>query len=311
MYGFNCFPYANIIKKDGILMLKSMTGYGRCEHIIGSKQITAEIKSVNHRFSDYNIKVPRQYGFLEDKVRERASRDIARGKVDIYISIENCGESDKIVTVNKELASNYVSILSELSEEFGIDNDVTVSTIASFGDIFRSEIKRDDEEEIWSLTEGVLAEALDSFVAMRKREGGRIEEDLRARINYMKSLVERIDERSPQIVEEYKNRLYSKIKEILDGAELDDSRILTEVAIFADKVAVNEETVRLSSHYDEFFTIMDSNEPAGRKLDFLIQEINREVNTIGSKVSDLEATKIVVELKGEIEKLREQIQNIE
>lgn len=292
-------------------MLKSMTGYGRCERLIGSKKITAEIKSVNHRFSDYNIKVPRQYGFLEDKVRESASRYISRGKVDIYISIESCGESDKTVTVNKELASNYVTILREMAVEFGLKDDVSVSTIASFGDIFRSEIKRDDEDEIWSLTEGVLSDALESFVAMRKREGSRIESDLRARVQYMKELADNIDERSPQIVEEYKNRLYSKIKEVLGGAEPDDARVLTEVAIFADKVAVNEETVRLASHYDEFFSIMDSDEPAGRRLDFLVQEINREVNTIGSKASDLEVAKAVVTLKGEIEKLREQIQNIE
>lgn len=292
-------------------MLKSMTGYGRCERLIGSKKITAEIKSVNHRFSDYNIKVPRQYGFLEDKVRESASRYISRGKVDIYISIESCGESDKTVTVNKELASNYVTILREMAVEFGLKDDVSVSTIASFGDIFRSEIKRDDEDEIWSLTEGVLSDALESFVAMRKREGSRIESDLRARVQYMKELADSIDERSPQIVEEYKNRLYSKIKEVLGGAEPDDARVLTEVAIFADKVAVNEETVRLASHYDEFFSIMDSDEPAGRRLDFLVQEINREVNTIGSKASDLEVAKAVVTLKGEIEKLREQIQNIE
>ncbi len=292
-------------------MLKSMTGYGRCERIIGSKKITAEIKSVNHRFSDYNIKVPRQYGFLEDRIRQRASRDIARGKVDIYVSIENSGEADKVVTVNKELASNYIDILKELADTFELKNDVSVSTIASFGDIFRSEAKRDDEEELWALVEEVLAEAIDAFVAMRTREGGRIELDLRSRVEYMRALANDIDKRSPKIIEEYKSKLYSKIKEVLEDSEPDDTRVLTEVAIFADKVAVNEETVRLASHYDEFFAIMDSNEPAGRKLDFLIQEINREVNTIGSKASDLEVAKLVVTLKGEIEKLREQIQNIE
>ena len=292
-------------------MLKSMTGYGRSECIIGTKKITAELKSVNHRFSDYNIKVPRQYGFLEDRARQPVSESVARGKIDVYISLECCGEADKTVTVNKEVAGNYVEILRDLCETFSLKDDIAVSTIASFGDIFRAEPKRDDEEEIWAGVKEVLSDAVEAFIAMRAREGERIEKDLRARIEYMKSLAEEIDERSPMAVEEYKNKLYAKIKEVLDEREPDDARILTEVAIFADKVAVNEETVRLASHYEEFFAILDADEPAGRKLDFLIQEINREVNTIGSKASDIEIAKLVVTLKGEIEKLREQIQNIE
>ena len=292
-------------------MLISMTGYGRCERIIGTKKLTAELKSVNHRFSDYNIKVPRQHGFLEERVRKLISETVARGKIDVYINIESCGEADKTVTVNKELAGNYVEILRDLCKEYSLSDDISVSTLASFGDIFKAEPKRDDEEEIWSAVKEVLSEALYSFVAMRTREGERIGEDLRARVTYMKSLAEKIDELSPMAVEAYKNKLYQKIKEVIDDREPDDARILTEVAIFADKVAVNEETVRLSSHYDEFYSILDGDEPAGRKLDFLIQEINREVNTIGSKASDLEIAKIVVTLKGEIEKLREQIQNIE
>lgn len=292
-------------------MIKSMTGYGRCERIIGTKKITAELKSVNHRFSDYNIKVPRQYGFLEDRVRQFVSKEVARGKIDVYVSLESCGETDKTVTVNKELAGNYVEILRDLCETFSLKDDISVSTIASFTDIFRAEPKRDDEEEIWASVSEVLEDAVSSFIAMRAREGERIERDLRERVTYMKSLANEIDKLSPMAVEAYKAKLYQKIKEVIDEREPDDARILTEVAIFADKVAVNEETVRLASHYDEFFTILDSNEPAGRKLDFLIQEINREVNTIGSKASDLEIAKLVVTLKGEIEKLREQIQNIE
>lgn len=292
-------------------MIKSMTGYGRCERIIGTKKITAELKSVNHRFSDYNIKVPRQYGFLEDRVRQFISKEVARGKIDVYVSIESCGEADKTVTVNKELAGNYVEILRDLCETFLLKDDISVSTIASFTDIFRAEPKRDDEEEIWTAVSEVLTDAVSSFISMRSREGERIERDLRERVTYMKSLANEIDKLSPMAVQVYKAKLYQKIKEVIDEREPDDTRILTEVAIFADKVAVNEETVRLASHYDEFFTILDSNEPAGRKLDFLIQEINREVNTIGSKASDLEIAKLVVTLKGEIEKLREQIQNIE
>lgn len=292
-------------------MIKSMTGYGRCERIIGTKKITAELKSVNHRFSDYNIKVPRQYGFLEDRVRQLISKEVARGKIDVYVNLESCGEADKTVMVNKELAGNYVEILRDLCETFSLKDDISVSTIASFTDIFRAEPKRDDEEEIWTAVSEVLADAVSSFISMRAREGERIERDLRERVTYMKSLANEIDKLSPMAVEAYKAKLYQKIKEVIDEREPDDARILTEVAIFADKVAVNEETVRLASHYDEFFSILDSNEPAGRKLDFLIQEINREVNTIGSKASDLEIAKLVVTLKGEIEKLREQIQNIE
>ncbi len=292
-------------------MLKSMTGYGRAEAIAGTKKITAEIKSVNHRFSDYNIKVPRQYGFLEDRVRHQISESVSRGKIDVYVSVEACGEADKVITVNTELAGNYIDALSELCERFSLTNDITVMSLARFSDIFKAEPKRDDEEELWNDVKVVVAQALESFIAMREREGARIEEDLRSRITYMRSLAEKVDERSPQTIAEYKEKLYAKITELLDGRDIDDSRILTEVAIFADKVAVNEETVRLASHYDEFFRIIESGEPAGRRLDFLIQEINREVNTIGSKASDLEIARLVVELKGEIEKLREQIQNIE
>ncbi len=292
-------------------MLRSMTGYGRNEAIIGPKKITVEIKSVNHRFSDYNIKVPRAYGFLEDKVRVKASEAIARGKVDVYVSIESIGESDKIVTVNKELAENYITALRELCKEFNIADDISASTVAQFSDIFRSEQKRDDEEELYKAVEQVMIPALEAFLAMREREGSRIEEDLRARIEYMKDLSAKVDELSPKTVEEYKKKLYNKIYELIGENDIDDNRVLTEVAIFADKVAVNEETVRLGSHFKEFDEIMSSGEPAGRRLDFLIQEINREINTIGSKASDADIAKLVVTLKGEVEKLREQVQNIE
>ena len=292
-------------------MLKSMTGYGRSEKIIGNKKIMVEVKSVNHRFSDYNIKVPRQYGFLEERIRHKIGEFAARGKIDLYVGIEACGEADKTISVNTELAGEYISALRSLCESFNIADDISASSISRFSDIFTAEPKRDDEEELWAAVETVATEALTAFTQMREREGSRIEADLRARIDYMRSLALKVDERSPQIVAEYKQKLYDKINEMLEGREIDDGRVLTEVALFADKVAVNEETVRLASHYVEFDQIMDSGEPAGRKLDFLIQEINREVNTIGSKASDLEVAKIVVTLKGEIEKLREQIQNIE
>lgn len=292
-------------------MLKSMTGYGRHETIVGTKKITAEIRSVNHRFSDYNIKIPRQYGFLEERIRLSVSKAAARGKIDVFVNIESVGEPDKTISINRELAKNYLDELKSLADELGIENDITISKLMGFSDIFKSEPKRDDEEELWSMVSGTLDTAIEAFSAMRKREGGRIEKDLRERVAYMRTLAERVDERSPEFVREYQEKLYVKIRELVGDRNIDDTRILTEVGIFADKVAVNEETVRLASHFTEFENIMDCNEPAGRKLDFLIQEINREVNTIGSKAADIETAKLVVTLKGEIEKLREQIQNIE
>lgn len=292
-------------------MLKSMTGYGRNEQIIGNKKITVEVKSVNHRFSDYSIKVPRQYGFLEERLRALAGEYAARGKIDVFVGIEVCGEADRTITLNLPMAQQYMSAMRLMCSELNIPDDISASSLARFSDIFVSETKSEDEEALWSAVETAARAALSAFSQMREREGGRIEEDLRRRVDYMRSLALKIDERSPQVVAEYKGKLYDKIKELLDGHEVDETRVLTEVAIFADKVAVNEETVRLSSHYDELENILSSGEPAGRKLDFLIQEINRETNTIGSKASDIEIAKIVVELKGEIEKLREQIQNIE
>jgi uncharacterized protein (TIGR00255 family) len=292
-------------------MLKSMTGYGRREAVTDGKKILVEIKSVNHRYSDYNIKVQRHLGFLEDRIRKFVSQSITRGKVDIYLNVDYFEIADKEITLNKANAKNYIDALYQLRDEFGLKDDITVTSVARNSDIFRTERLEEDEEQLWLTVKAVLEEAVADFVAMREREGARIEQDLRERIDYMSTLVKQIEERSPETVKEYSDRLYEKIKEVLDGRETDEARILTEVAIYADKVAVNEETVRLASHFVEFDNIISCGEPAGRKLDFLIQEINREVNTIGSKASDIEIAKTVVTLKGEIEKLREQIQNIE
>lgn len=292
-------------------MLKSMTGYGRQETVTEGKKILVEIKSVNHRFSDYNVKVPRHLGFLEEKVRKYASEKVTRGKIDIYVAVENYDEADHDIMLNEELAKNYIEVLQELRDKFGLRDDISVSSVARYGDIFKTERREEDQDKIWELVKSVMTDAMDAFIAMREREGERIEKDLRERIAYMSELAKEVDERSPQTVAEYRGKLYAKIKELLEDREIEETRILTEVAIFADKVAVNEETVRLGSHFEEFYQILDSGKPAGRKLDFLIQEINREVNTIGSKANDIEIAKIVVTLKGEIEKLREQIQNIE
>lgn len=288
-----------------------MTGYGRSERTDGGKKITVEVKSVNHRYSDFSIKVPKYYGFLEDKIRKKASEYISRGKADIYLSAESFAEEETVVSVKEDYAENYINALYALRDKFKLRDDITVMSVARNPDIFNIERQPEDEEAVWSSVEPVLEEALESFAGMRMREGGRIEADLKNRIEYMKTLTAKIDERSPKTVEEYRERLYAKLKELLCEKDIDDGRILTEAAIFADKVAVNEETVRLASHFEEFYEILSKDEPAGRKLDFLIQEINREINTAGSKANDVQIAKIVVELKAETEKLREQIQNIE
>lgn len=292
-------------------MLKSMTGYGRKEIIAGGKKINVEIKSVNHRYSDFNIKYPRNYAYLEDRIKKAASECIERGKVDIFLNMENYETTDEEITINEAVAKNYIEALEKLRDTFSLKDDITVMAVARNSDVFTVTHVDEDEEEVWSNVKTALDGALDAFIEMRSREGERIQRDLEQRVEYMKTLVKKIDERSPETVNEYQNRLYAKIKEVLEDREIDESRVLTEVAIYADKVAVNEETVRIMSHFEEFYNIIGSGEAAGRKLDFLIQEINRETNTIGSKASDIDIAKIVVELKGEIEKLREQVQNIE
>lgn len=288
-----------------------MTGYGRNEAVIDGKKIYCEIKSVNHRYSDYSIKVPRGMGFLEDKVKKLAGEKISRGKVDIFVGVEYCETADRKIYLNKELAKEYMTALTQMRDELGLRDDISVMNMARLPDIFRAERMEEDEDRLWEAVSAVVSSALEEFTAMREREGERIEKDLAARVEYMRSVAAKIEKRSPETVEEYKNRLYAKIKEVLEDREADEARILTEVAIFADKVAVNEETVRLCSHFDEFYEIISSDEPAGRRLDFLIQEINREINTTGSKANDIEIARYVVELKGETEKLREQVQNIE
>lgn len=292
-------------------VIKSMTGYGRSEAVIDGKKIFCEIKAVNHRYSDYTIKLTRSFGFLEDKIRRAAAERIARGKVDIYVGVEYCEEADRDIFLHRELVKEYITAITALRDEFGLRDDISTMNVARLPDVFRTERREEDEEELWQAVSTVLSDALDAFCQMREREGERIAADLSARIEYMKTIAAKIEERSPQTVEEYRTRLYAKIKELLQDRDVDEARVLTEVAIFADKVAVNEETVRLGSHFEEFYKILSADEPAGRRLDFLVQEINREINTTGSKANDIEIARCVVELKGETEKLREQIQNIE
>lgn len=292
-------------------MVKSMTGYGHEEGIFGSKRVVAEIRSVNHRYADYNIKVPRYYGFLEDMARKYVSQYISRGKVDVFISVESYSDTDRQITLNSALAQSYIEALRQMRDEFNLADDISVSSVARFSDIFQSERKEEDADEIWQIVLQALKPALEQFIQMREREGERMAADVRQRGEYMLTLVSDVERRSPERVSEYRERLKSKLMEVLESSDIDEARILTEAAIYADKVAVDEETVRLRSHFAELERILSSGEPAGRKLDFLIQEMNREINTIGSKANDIQTAKIVVELKAELEKMREQVQNIE
>lgn len=288
-----------------------MTGYGHEEGIFGSKRVVAEIRSVNHRYADYNIKVPRYYGFLEDMARKYVSQYISRGKVDVFISVESYSDTDRQITLNSALAQSYIEALRQMRDEFNLADDISVSSVARFSDIFQSERKEEDADEIWQIVLQALKPALEQFIQMREREGERMAADVRQRGEYMLTLVSDVERRSPERVSEYRERLKSKLMEVLESSDIDEARILTEAAIYADKVAVDEETVRLRSHFAELERILSSGEPAGRKLDFLIQEMNREINTIGSKANDIQTAKIVVELKAELEKMREQVQNIE
>ena len=292
-------------------MIRSMTGYGHFEETVNGRKISTEIKSVNQRFTDFNIKMPRQFGFLEEPLRKAASRVIKRGKVDISVSVVDYNEDSVTVCANTALAKSYYLELSRLSEELGIENNAKVTNIATFPEMFKVDKPSVDEEGLVDDVLSVFGKALSNFERMRSEEGARLGADLLEKGKVILSYVDKITERMPMIVKAYSERLRTKMEEILSGVPVDEARLLNEVAIFTDKINVDEEMVRLKSHIAELSTIINGNEAAGRKLDFLIQEINREVNTTGSKANDVETTKMVVELKTEIEKMREQIQNIE
>ncbi len=292
-------------------MLKSMTGYGRSQQIIDGRDILVEIKSVNHRYFEYNARVPRAYGYLEEKMKSLINTSVSRGKVDVNVSVYTVEGKDAQVQINLELARGYTNALRSIKEELNLSDNLSLSSISRFSDIFLVTKTVEDEEVIWNEVKQVAQEALDKFIAMRIVEGERMLADVNARLNQIEEYVTKIEELAPKTVSEYKEKLYSKIKEVLETKSVDDQRVLTEVAIFSEKIAVDEETVRLRSHLKQFRTLIDTDEPIGRKLDFLVQEVNREVNTIGSKCQDLAVTAIVVEMKSEIEKIREQIQNIE
>lgn len=288
-----------------------MTGFGKSTELLNGREITVEIKSVNHRYFEFSARVPRAYGFLEEKFKSYVQKKVARGKIEVGVYIVNIDATDTKIMVNESVAKGYVDALRSLCEPLNLQDDIRLSTICRFSDVFSVSRDEADEDLLWNDVEAVLSKAVEAFYEMRRVEGENLKNDLLVRLSSIEKLVSVIEERSPQRVEEYRNRLYKKISEVLENKAIDDTRILTEAAIFADKVAVDEETIRLKSHIGQAREILNLNEPIGRKLDFLIQEFNREANTIGSKCQDVEGSKIVVEIKAEIEKIREQVQNIE
>ena len=292
-------------------MVKSMTGFGRACKEIDGYMITVEIKSVNHRYFEFSCRCPRQYGFIDDKIKSFINSKVARGKIECFVGIEALNTESADVVVNNTLAGAYVKALKELSDNYGLKEDFGASTVARFPDVLIVRKSEEDENKIWQLVKTVADEAVEKFIEMRKVEGKRMYDDVYSRSQFILDTVSFIEERSPQTVKEYNDKLVERVHELLGDVSLDESRLLQEVAIYADKVAVAEETVRLRSHISQLRDFISSDEAVGRKLDFLIQEINRETNTIGSKCNDVEIARKVVDIKAEIEKIREQIQNIE
>ena len=292
-------------------MVMSMTGFGRAEMSLNTRDIIVEIKSVNHRYFEFSCRTTRGYSFLEDKLKKYIGSQVARGKVDMFVSITENDDSAVEVELNRPLASGYITAMRMLADEYRINDDVSVSTVSRFSDIFQIHRPPQDEEAVFADIKVAVDEALSHFIAMRKAEGEKLREDILSRADTIIGIVGEIEERSPVTVKEYRDRLFSKLSEVLQSTNIDEQRILTEAAIFADKIAVDEETVRLRSHFDQMKMFLDSDVPVGRKLDFIVQEMNREANTIGSKVTDSVLAHKVVDIKGEIEKIREQVQNIE
>lgn len=292
-------------------MVRSMTGFGRYTAIVDGRNIIVEMKSVNHRYFEFSSRVSRGYGFLDEKLKSYLQSKIARGKVDVYVSVETLDDGEVQVLVNHDLAEGYVKALRELAERYNIQDDISVSTLSRYSDIFSVHKAPEDEEKVWNAVKVVLDQAFASFMAMREAEGKKLEEDVLSRAETILSIVKKIEERSPQTLKEYREKLLARLQEMLGDVNIDEQRLLTEAAIFADKVAIAEETVRLRSHFGQMKTMLSSGEAVGRKLDFLVQEMNREANTIGSKATDSQIAHMVVDVKAEIEKIREQIQNIE
>lgn len=294
-------------------MVRSMTGYGRAKQARNGRSITVEVRSVNNRYLDCTVKMPRAFIFAEDAIKTLVQKSISRGKVDVFITVESAGAEETVVTVNEPLVKSYLSALDQLQSLAGgrVKPDYRVTDLAKLPDILTVTKAEEDLEAIAADLCAVAEEALAAHAAMRRTEGEKLVEDVLSRAETISALLTQVEERSPGIVEDYRARLTAKLQEVLQGAQVEESRILTEAAIYADKVAVDEETVRLRSHLSQLRQMLEQGGAIGRKLDFLIQEFNREANTIGSKCSDLETTRLVVDIKAEIEKIREQVQNIE
>lgn len=292
-------------------MIKSMTGFGRCEVQEADRKITVEMKSVNHRYLDVNIKMPKKLNFFEASIRNELKNYIQRGKIDVFITYEDYTESNACVKYNRELAAEYMSYLEKMAEDFALDNDVRVSGLSRYPEVLTMEEQTVDEEALWQLLDKALKGAAEGFVETRIREGEHLRNDLIEKLNMMLSYVAFITERSPRIISDYRQKLEDKVKDLLGDTKVDENRLLMEVTIFADRVCVDEELVRLRSHVETTRDTLIEGGSIGRKLDFIAQEMNREANTILSKSSDLEISNRAIELKTEIEKVREQIQNIE
>lgn len=292
-------------------MPRSMTGYGRAVKVFDDFEITVELKSVNHRFFEFFAKTPRQYAFLEERLKKLFSSEINRGKVEAYVSVTAVGVPEETVSPNLDVIKSYVNALHDVGNRLLIPDDISLSHVLRIPDAFSVTKREDDEEALWSEVKATADEALKAFVSMREVEGEKLRSDILLKLEEIERSVETIEKRSPEVTAQYRERLYTKLSEILHDKNIDEQRILTEAAIFADKTAVDEETVRLRSHIGQCRDILCENEPIGKRLDFLIQEFNREVNTIGSKCNDLEITKLVLGMKNAVEKIREQIQNIE
>lgn len=292
-------------------MIKSMTGYGRAEAVIDGMNISVEIKSVNHRYFEFSARVPRIYGFLEEKMKTFTNSLVARGKIECFVSVENLEEAETEIIVNHSLAEGYLKAVKEISDRLSVDGDISAYSLSRYPDVLTLHKAPDDEDKIWNAVKTVAKEAIEKFVKMRETEGERLRNDILSRADYIIECVEFVEKRSPETVKEYNEKLKQRMKDLLGDASVDETRLLNEAAIYADKIAVAEETVRLRSHISQLRTFMNADEAIGRKLDFLVQEINREANTIGSKAQDVEIAKRVISIKAEVEKIREQVQNIE
>ena len=292
-------------------MIKSMTGYGRAREVLNKRDITVEVRSVNNRYLDCTVKMPRMYAFAEDAVKQHVQKAISRGKVDVFITVDASAADVAKVTVNRELAAQYAAALRELAEVCGTESHVTPETLSRFPEVLTVTKADEDLETVSADLCAVLDKALAAYNEMRAVEGAKLAEDIGNRLVYIENYTSQVEERSPQTVAEYRAKLTARMQEVLQSTTIDQQRILTEAAIYADKVAVDEETVRLRSHVAQLRTMIASDEPMGRKMDFLIQEVNRESNTIGSKCNDVAIAQVVVGLKAEVEKMREQVQNVE